>query len=141
MNAGCVRENGMKSGAQHQISKRTELKNHPIFRRIALVPIFPCTSCATVPPSFSRPPHRRCEAARGRPSYLTAPISELISSTLCLLIYSSIPRTVSTVAYGLKKFAVPIETAVAPARINSSASSADAIPPIPIIGTFTACAT
>ena len=31
MNAGCVRENGMKSGAQHQMSKRTELENHPIF--------------------------------------------------------------------------------------------------------------
>ena len=38
------------------------------------------------------------------------------------------------------KFAVPTDTAVAPARINSIASLAFAIPPIPIIGTFTALA-
>ena len=46
-----------------------------------------------------------------------------------------------TKAYGLKKLAVPTDTAVAPAMINSSASSAVAIPPMPIIGSFTACAT
>ena len=38
---------------------------------------------------------------------------------------------------GSKKFAVPTDTALAPARIISIASSADAIPPIPITGTLT----
>ena len=37
--------------------------------------------------------------------------------------------------------AVPTDTALAPARRNSIASSAQEIPPIPMIGMFTACAT
>ena len=51
------------------------------------------------------------------------------------------PSTTSWVVYGLMKLAVPTETAVAPAIINSRASSALAIPPIPMIGIFTAFAT
>ena len=41
----------------------------------------------------------------------------------------------------IKEIRRPNRNRRSPARINSSASSADAIPPIPIIGTFTACAT
>ena len=49
VNAGCVRENGMKSGAQHQISSRIS-RAHP---------------APAVPPSFPRPPHRSvCPPAR-----------------------------------------------------------------------------
>ena len=44
------------------------------------------------------------------------------------------------VTEGLWKFAVPTETALAPARIISIASSAVMIPPIPMIGSFTAFA-
>ena len=44
------------------------------------------------------------------------------------------------VVYGLMKFAVPTDTAVAPAIRNSRASSAVAIPPIPMTGIFTAWA-
>ena len=39
---------------------------------------------------------------------------------------------------GSTKFAVPTWTAVAPAMMNSSASSTVAMPPIPRIGSFTA---
>ena len=46
----------------------------------------------------------------------------------------------SIVTAGLWKFAVPTDTALAPAKINSIASSALAIPPIPMIGILTACA-
>ena len=69
------------------------------------------------------------------------PIKSLISSTPLDAIYFSIPSITSRVVLGLWKLAVPTETAVAPARMNSSASSAVAIPPIPIIGTLTALAT
>ena len=51
------------------------------------------------------------------------------------------PFTISSVAYGLWKFAVPTATALAPARINSIASSAFMIPPMPMIGTETALET
>ena len=47
-------------------------------------------------------------------------------------------RTMSRVADGLWKFAVPTATALAPASKNSMASSAVKIPPIPITGTLTA---
>ncbi len=40
---------------------------------------------------------------------------------------------------GSTKLAVPTWTAVAPAIMNSSTSSAVAIPPMPMIGSFTAC--
>ena len=40
---------------------------------------------------------------------------------------------------GSTKFAVPIWTAEAPAIMNSRASRASAMPPIPMIGIFTAC--
>ena len=40
---------------------------------------------------------------------------------------------------GSTKFAVPTCTAVAPAMMNSSASSTVAMPPMPRIGIFTAC--
>ena len=39
---------------------------------------------------------------------------------------------------GSTKFAVPTCTAVAPAMMNSSASSAVAMPPMPMMGSFTA---
>ena len=57
--------------------------------------------------------------------------------------YKGIPLSVATSipAFGLKKFAVPTLTIVAPASKNSMASSAVAIPPIPITGTLTAFAT
>ena len=42
------------------------------------------------------------------------------------------PSITWIVVSGLMKFAVPMDTAVAPARMNSSASSAVMIPPIPI---------
>ena len=42
------------------------------------------------------------------------------------------PFTISIAAVGLIKFAVPIATAVAPAIINSIASLAVLIPPVPV---------
>ena len=44
------------------------------------------------------------------------------------------------VAWGLMKFAVPTEMADAPASMNSMASSAVRIPPMPMMGIFTAWA-
>ncbi len=61
------RKNGMRSGAQHQISKRTELENHQIFRRIALVPIFSPHSVPQFRPLFLRPPQGRRKLPCGRP--------------------------------------------------------------------------
>ena len=48
------------------------------------------------------------------------------------------PFITFSVDFGSAKFAVPTETAVAPAMRNSTASSPVAIPPIPITGIFTA---
>ena len=48
------------------------------------------------------------------------------------------PSMTSTVAVGLTKFAVPVATAVAPASMNSTASSPVAMPPMPSTGTETA---
>ena len=45
--------------------------------------------------------------------------------------------TLWSVIEGFLKLAVPTATAVAPAMINSIASSAESIPPIPMIGIFT----
>ena len=47
------------------------------------------------------------------------------------------PSITSAVACGLTKLAVPTETAVAPASMNSMASSPVMIPPMPRMGTFT----
>ena len=47
------------------------------------------------------------------------------------------PARMSIVAWGLTKLAVPTWTADAPAIMNSSASRAVVIPPIPITGTST----
>src|SRR5207302_754352 len=46
----------------------------------------------------------------------------------------AIPSCTSAIAFGLTNVAVPTWTAVQPATKNSSASSARAIPPIPITG-------
>ena len=56
----------------------------------------------------------------------------------CLSQYCAIPSMISTVACGFTKFAVPTATAVAPASMNSTASVAHEMPPIPSSGTSTA---
>ena len=48
---------------------------------------------------------------------------------------------ISTVACGFTKFAVPTATAVAPASMNSTASVAHEMPPMPSSGTSTALRT
>src|SRR2546427_473128 len=53
--------------------------------------------------------------------------------------YSRMPARSFDQMNGSTKFAVPTWTAVAPAIMNSSASRASAIPPMPMIGIFTAC--
>ena len=49
------------------------------------------------------------------------------------------PLTMVFQTSGSTKFAVPTWTAVAPAIMNSSASRAFMMPPIPTTGIFTAC--
>ena len=70
--------------------------------------------------------------------YLTAPTNSRTSFIRFCLKYSSIPSMISIVTAGLWKFAVPTDTALAPASIISIASSALAIPPMPMTGSFTA---
>src|SRR3990170_5442697 len=53
-------------------------------------------------------------------------------------IYLSNPSTISIETPGFIKFAVPTATALAPASKNSTASFTVKIPPIPMIGIFTA---
>ena len=53
-------------------------------------------------------------------------------------IYASIPSMTFSVVAGSWKFAVPTDTALAPANRNSIASSAQEMPPIPMIGMLTA---
>lgn len=71
----------------------------------------------------------------------TVPTISLIFSIFCSVRNFSIPSHTFIGAYGSLKIAVPICTADAPAIIISIASSAVAMPPIPITGILTAFAT
>lgn len=88
-----------------------------------------------------------CERMGARSSYLACvDVKRILREKIyekMLKLGASYSEQVSSseVVYGFVKFAVPIDTAVAPARINSMASSAVQIPPIPIIGILTALAT
>ncbi|KJU85557.1 hypothetical protein MBAV_002246 [Candidatus Magnetobacterium bavaricum] len=58
----------------------------------------------------------------------------LMSAMLCLDMYCPMPSITCNAVCGLTKLAVPMATAPAPARMNSMASSAVIIPPMPISG-------
>lgn len=72
--------------------------------------------------------------------HTTVPIRSLRFPIAYWRIYSSMPFTISAVVYGLTKFIAPTATPVAPASMNSIASSAFAMPPMPMIGILTAFA-
>src|SRR5947209_2682160 len=77
-----------------------------------------------------------------RPRYPSAspPIKSVIFATRFSKHQRCNPSTIFSVATGSQKFAVPTCTAAARASMNSTASSAVVMPPMPITGISTVCA-
>src|SRR5215831_11643728 len=69
----------------------------------------------------------------------TVPTRSAILEILWRSMYDVIPSSSFGQINGSTKLAVPTWTAVAPAIMNSSASRASAMPPMPMIGILTAC--